>query len=211
MRLCFLISLLTRCLLLCEITISVSTLSKSTQCLVVAVVFELTLSWYSVVPIDSCVYRNLLLAEQWAVVLSVPCNAWMFFTRVRAVYHTSIVIRWLFFVLWAMTSVALGIPFTIKLNSTPIGNGLCYTNFIIHRTVTVITLFTVTLFDTAVMVAISLRMVSYSLSDSWRSKAFCLIFGNEMGHTSRVFLKSSQKYYWWVLLHARCYWGTNCQ
>ena len=113
----------------------------------------------------------------------------------RAIYHDSRFIKWSFLGLWCGTLIALGTPFTYKLTSIPLGDDLCFTAFTFHRNVEVISLSLVVLFDTAVMVAISIRMMSYSLSNSWKSKLYCLIFGNEMGHTSRVFLKSSQVYY----------------
>ena len=132
---------------------------------------------------------------EWAVALSVPCSGWIFLARVRVVYHDSRFIKWSYSVLWCGTLMALGTPFTYKLTSIPLGDGLCFTSFILHRNVEIIALSLLVLFDTAVMIAISIRMVSYSLSNSWKSKMYCLIFGNEMGHTSRVFLKSSQIYY----------------
>ena len=146
-------------------------------------------------PIDTCIYKNLALVVEWSVALSVPCNTWIFLARVRVVYHDSRLIKWLYFALWSGTLIALGTPFTYKLTTIPLGDGLCFTSFIFHRNVEIIALSLLVLFDTAVMIAISIRMVSYSLSNSWKSKMYCLIFGNEMGHTSRVFLKSSQIYY----------------
>ena len=146
-------------------------------------------------PIDTCIYKNLALVVEWSVALSVPCNTWIFLARVRAIYHDSRFIKWSFLGLWCGTLIALGTPFTYKLTSIPLGDDLCFTAFTFHRNVEVISLSLVVLFDTAVMVAISIRMMSYSLSDSWKSKVFSLVFGNEMGHTSRLLLKSSQIYY----------------
>lgn len=128
--------------------------------------------------------------------LSIPCNSWIFYTRIRVVYHDSRVIKYSFFALWSATLVALGVPSTIELPFIPLGNGVCLTSkYIYHRHLSIVSILALAVFDTAVMAAISVRMVSYSLSDSWRSKLYCLVFGNEMGHTSRLFLTSSQIYY----------------
>ena len=148
-----------------------------------------------VVPIDTCVYHKFAIALEWSVSISVPCNTWIFFLRLRAIYHDYRIIKYFFFALWSGTLIALGTVFTSQLKGIPLGNGLCLTISIFHRTVAIASLFLLTIFDTAVMVAISIRMMSYSLSNSWKSKVYCLIFGNEMGHTSKVFLKSSQIYY----------------
>ena len=45
--------------------------------------------------------------------LSIPCNSWIFYTRIRAVYHDSRLVKWLFFVLWSTTLVAVSIPLTV--------------------------------------------------------------------------------------------------
>ncbi|KAK7686672.1 hypothetical protein QCA50_010272 [Cerrena zonata] len=148
-----------------------------------------------IIPADDCVTRNLSITIEWIVAFSVPCNSWIFFTRVRAVYNHSRIIQGVFFALWALTLIALGTPFTYEVPSIPLGNGLCFKSLVFHRHFEAISLSLLIVFDTAVMVAISIRMMSYSLSDSWKSKVYSLVFGNEMGHTSRLFLKSSQIYY----------------
>ena len=148
-----------------------------------------------VLPMDACISRTLSIAVEWIVALSIPCNTWIFFLRVRAVYHDSRPIKGVFLFLWLLTLVSIGTPFTYTLPSIPLGNGKCFITFIFHRRLVAISLAALTLFDTAVMIAISVRMMAYSLSDSWKSKVFSLVFGNEMGHTSRLLLKSSQIYY----------------
>lgn len=147
--------------------------------------------------------RNLASAEEWIVMLSTPCNSWIFYTRIRAVYHDSRLIKWTFFALWSATLVTLGIPLTVDptVAISPTFKDGITSNYGHKRRLAILTLCTLTLFDTAVMVAISIRMVSYSLSDSWKSKIYSLIFGNEMGHTSRLFLRSSQMYYLWALFY----------
>ena len=144
---------------------------------------------------DACISRTLSIAVEWIVALSIPCNTWIFFLRVRAVYHDSRPIKCVFLFLWLLTLVSIGTPFTYTLPSIPLGDGKCFVTFIFHRRLEAISLAALTLFDTAVMIAISIRMMSYSLSDSWKSKVSSLVFGNEMGHTSRLLLKSSQIYY----------------
>ncbi|KAK7690228.1 hypothetical protein QCA50_006881 [Cerrena zonata] len=161
-----------------------------------------------IIPDDACVTRNLSVTVEWIVAFSVPCNTWIFFTRVRAVYNHSRIIQGVFFVLWALTLIALGTPFTYEVPSIPLGNGLCLRSLVFHRHFEAISLSALTLFDTAVMIAISIRMMSYSLSDTWKSKVYSLVFGNEMGHTSRLFLQSSQIYYFSLVGIQLAYLGT---
>ena len=150
------------------------------------------------IPSDSCILPTLTSAQKWTDVLSIPCNSWIFFTRVRAVYPDSHLVKWMFFALWCTTFAIFVTPFTTEIASTPLQNGKCLTITSpreYQRVASIVSMVPLTIFDTAVMVAVSIRMVSYSLSDSWRPKMYCLIFGNEMGNTSRLFLRSSQTYY----------------
>ena len=131
--------------------------------------------------------------------LSIPCNSWIFYTRIRVAYHNSPVTKYSFFALWSVTLIALGVPATIELTSTPLGNGIClFFKYIYHRQLSIISILVLAVFDTAVMAAISVRMVSCSSLDSWRSKLYCLVFGNGIGHISRLFLTSSQIHHLWV-------------
>ena len=185
---------LPRCLLLCQVVVTISSLSKPPANQKSEKNYWPT--YDPVIPVDTCTYKNFASAEEWTAVLSIPCNSWIFYTRVRAVYHDSRAIKYVFFVLWLATLAILGVPFTVKLTSTPLGSDKCLTiDYSYRRCLSIISLFALTLFDTAVMVAISVRTVSYNVEGSWKSSLCCLIFGNEMGHTSRVFLKSSQVYY----------------
>ena len=182
-----------RCCLLCQTSAVLGILSKPLNGEVTS--HPTNVIKYLAVLTDSCTYRNLVLATEWATAVSVPCNTWIFFIRIRALYSNSRVLISSFFILWCTTLISLGIPVMYKLRSISLGNDLCATSFEFHRYPVVIAVSLMTLFDTTIMVAISIRMMSYSLSDSWKSKMFCLIFGNEMGDTSRMFLKSSQVYY----------------
>ena len=125
--------------------------------------------------------------------LSIPCNSWIFYTRIRVVYHDSRFTKYSFFALWSVTLIALSVPSTIELTSTPLGNGIClFSKYTYHLQLSIISILVLAIFDTAVMAAISVRMVSCNSSDSWRSKLYYLVFGNGVGHTSRLFLTSSQ-------------------
>lgn len=149
----------------------------------------------TVIPIDSCLYGHITSGVEWLVALSVPCNSWIFFIRVRAAYHDSRPIVGLFAALWACTLLSFSTPFTYDVTVTPIGEGKCLTSAIFHRPLEAVCLLSLAVFDTAVMIAISIRIMSYSVSQSWKSKLSSLIFGKEMGHTSRLFLRSTQIYY----------------
>lgn len=151
-----------------------------------------------VVPINSCYYGSLTTAIKWLAALSVPCNTWIFFTRVRAAYHDSRTVVGLFCILWSCTLLSFGTPFTYIVTVVPTGDGTCLVSTVFRHPLESACLLTLAIFDTAVVIAISIRVVSYSLSQSLKEKLTSLLFGSEMGHTSRLFLRSSQIYYSYV-------------
>lgn len=147
-------------------------------------------------PVDTCGYRNLAIADEWAVAVSIPCHTWIFCARVRAAYRNSRSTNHFFLIFWAITLMSLGVPFSVKLTSVSLGNHSCYNTIVFNRHVVIICLILLSLFDMAVFVAISIRVMSpNNPSSSWRSKLSSLVFGDDMGHISRLFLKSSQIYY----------------
>ena len=148
-----------------------------------------------VVPIDACPYRILMVIDEWAGVISVPFQTWIFYTRVRAAYHNSRLMRWSFFALWMTTLTALGVPLTVKLTSTPLGIDLCVISYVFHLPIMIGYLIVLAFFDMAVFVAISVRIMSPNPSSSLRSRISCWMLGDKMGHISRLFLRSSQIYY----------------
>ena len=99
---------------------------------------------------------------------------------------------------WMTTLTALGVPLTVKLTSTPLGNDLCFISYVFHRPIMIGYLIVLAFFDMAVFVAISVRIMSPNPSSSLRSRISCWMFGDKMGHLSRLFLRSSQMYYLWV-------------
>lgn len=150
---------------------------------------------YTVIPIDSCLTGPFSIAVTWIVSLSAPVNSWIFFMRVRAAYYESRVIVGSFAVLWACTLLYIGTPFAYVVTIIPLGAGKCAMSTKLNHTLEAAGFLLVAIFDTAVMIAISIRVMSYSLSQTWKSKLYSLVFGNEMGDTSRMFLRSTQIYY----------------
>ena len=153
------------------------------------------------IPRNLCQLNHILLTTQVLSAMSVPCHCWIFFTRVRAAYPDSRPVISIFAFLWlCCTNLAfctiLSFPVTVK----QIDHGKCAISIGYHPIWLSADFIGLTIFDTAVIVAISMRIMTHSIARSWRSKLRLLVFGNEMGYTSRIFLQSSQVYYLYVYL-----------
>lgn len=126
---------------------------------------------YTVIPIDSCLTGPFSVAVTWIVSLSAPVNSWIFFMRVRAAYYESRVIVGSFAVLWACTLLYIGTPFAYVVTIIPLGAGKCAMSTKLNHTLEAAGFLLVAIFDTAVMIAISIRVMSYSLSQTWKIEA----------------------------------------
>ena len=51
------------------------------------------------------------------------------------------------------------------------------------------------IFDTAVFLAITMRMLSISITDTWRGRLSFFFGGDGLGHVTKVLLHSGQLYY----------------
>lgn len=145
---------------------------------------------------DSCLYSTLLTITGWLVPIGIPCDAFIFFLRVRALYFPSRTIMIIFGALWMLTLTTFVSPFAYKLKTTHNEDGTCTISASFNHTLGNLPLLLLLAFDTAVVVAVSIRVMRYSGTDqSWKSKIRLLLFGEYLGHTPRVFLRTGQIYY----------------
>ncbi|KAK7681929.1 hypothetical protein QCA50_014891 [Cerrena zonata] len=147
------------------------------------------------VPLDSCAQATMIVVVKWCMAIAAPCNCWLFFLRVRAIYVRSPIVVGIFLVLWASTLTSFASPFGYKVTSTDEGNGRCTMEFHYDRLLGAVFFIALVVFDTAVIVAVSLWMLHYSLTPTWRARIRTLISGDDTGHTGRIFLQSGQIYY----------------
>ncbi|KAK7687676.1 hypothetical protein QCA50_008891 [Cerrena zonata] len=124
--------------------------------------------------------------------LATPINSLLFLIRVNGVYHHSRLAMIVFTFLWLSTCTAMMGPWTSK------GSIIEHTSFCVvshtHKYSGVV-FFLLTIFDTIVFLAITLRVISISLSNSRSSWLKAFSKGKGMGKLSKALLQTGQLYY----------------
>ncbi|CAL1707958.1 unnamed protein product [Somion occarium] len=128
----------------------------------------------------------------WFGAFAVPCNGLLFFLRVRGVFHHSRLTVAGFAILWLSTLSALSAPFGFQpVNIGPtafclIGGAAKYSaaGFV-----------TIAIFDTIVFSAITFRVLSFAVEDTWRGRIRAFMKGQGVGHVSKALLQTGQLYY----------------
>ncbi|CAL1707959.1 unnamed protein product [Somion occarium] len=145
---------------------------------------------YEVTPHEDCALAFRIFA--WLGSLAIPCNCFLFFLRVRGVFLHD---RWIvagFFVLWLSTLGSFAEPFGFQ--SGHIGPTQYCLIAGVHKSSST-GFITLAIFDTSVFVGISLRVISYSIEDTWRGRLKMFLRGKSMGNVSRALLQTGQMYY----------------
>ena len=97
-----------------------------------------------------------------------------------------------FTALWFSTWSSFLIPISFNIDDNP-DNAICLATE--TKPWGAIGFFTVLIFDTAVFVAISLKVTAISMDRSWRTRMRMFFTGRETGYISRTLLRSGQLYY----------------
>ncbi|KAJ3479089.1 hypothetical protein NLI96_g9302 [Meripilus lineatus] len=134
-------------------------------------------------------------AVVWLSVLSIPLNALLFLMRIRAVFHKSRYTQFVFVFLWlTVLAGSLFQPSCVKFANIPLPIG----NFCVPITVNMYcatTSVTVMVFDTTVFLAISGRLLLYTLAESWSGRIRLFFSGNGIPRLSKMLMRSGQQYY----------------
>ncbi|KAK7683724.1 hypothetical protein QCA50_013100 [Cerrena zonata] len=128
----------------------------------------------------------------WLGAFAAPINALLFLIRVTGVYHDSRPAIMVFTILWLSTLTSLAAPWGfhgIKIGPTsfciPTGFGkFDGVPFIL-----------ITIFDTVVFIAITIRVLSISMVNTWRSRLRAFTSGQGMGKLTGALLQTGQLYY----------------
>ncbi|CAL1702480.1 unnamed protein product [Somion occarium] len=129
----------------------------------------------------------------WCGAFGLSLNSLLFFFRVKAVFNSSKLITALFAFVWFATfACALTAPFGV--DGIHIGTtGNCVNSNV--KTFSSAGLIVVAVNDTLVFIAISTRLMMYSLADTWVDRFKTFFSGKGMGHMSRALLQTGQLYY----------------
>ena len=135
---------------------------------------------------------TLLQAAAWLIAISTPFNAFLFLIRVVGIFRGSRIMVYGFTALWFSTWSSFLIPISFNIDDNP-DNAICLATE--TKPWGAIGFFTVLIFDTAVFVAISLKVTAISMDRSWRTRMRMFFTGRETGYISRTLLRSGQLYY----------------
>ncbi|KAK7681896.1 hypothetical protein QCA50_014858 [Cerrena zonata] len=149
----------------------------------------------TLIPFKSCVQIHFLRMAKYFITMIIPCNAWLFMLRVRVLYFYSQFTIVLFMVLWALTFTSLlAIP-AYQISSSQNPDGTCTFHTSYNKKLLSVPFLALVIFDTAVIIATSASFITGSSSRSWRTKLKSMITTKDVGHISKIFLRSGQIYY----------------
>ncbi|CAL1702803.1 unnamed protein product [Somion occarium] len=138
--------------------------------------------------------NTLLAVVTWFGALALPSNSLLFLIRVKGIFHNSRSVVILFGLLWTTTFLSFSAPFSyVANNEEALGVEWCWVPRI--SALGSAPFIALAIFDTAVFIAISMRVISYSPAHTWNEKFKSFIFGKNLGHISRALLRSGQLYY----------------
>ena len=147
-----------------------------------------------------CLAKPLYLAGECLTAAALPCNAWLFLLRVRAMpYHafpraTLAICTFL----WFTTFTSLLILPSLKVNTVRLAdNGCAYTTTADIRLLGV-PFIALSIFDTAVAIATLLGMTNHNSNDSLTSRVKSTILMKNMGPLCRTFIQTGYIYYLFV-------------
>jgi hypothetical protein len=128
---------------------------------------------------------------------SVPSSSILFFFRVKAIYHNNKIVTAVFGFLWC-SLFALSFLVPISVTGTHIGTTEeCIITYIARRSSAPLVLNTI--FDTAVFIAISLRIMSFATTGkTFSARAQSFVQGDGLPLLSKSLLQGGQLYYLFV-------------
>lgn len=150
---------------------------------------------HEVLPPDNCHQGQLTTAIKWLVSLSIPCNSWLFFARIRGVYTHSRAVVALFALLWLSTFASFALPFTWTLSVVHRGARSCSVNTNNRRYLGAVPFIVLVVFDTAIIIATSFRMAPHDVSRGWRGRFRSILVIRNAGRVSKALVRSGQVYY----------------
>ena len=138
----------------------------------------------------------LMRVSLWAGALSLPSSSLLFFLRIKGIYHDSRAVLVTFFILWLSTWSILLVPLIYKFIIEKSQDGSfawCWVSD--PSRLSFISFIAVTIFDTAVLAAITIRVTANAQAKTMSDRASSIIFANNLGQVGRSLLRSGQFYY----------------
>ena len=154
----------------------------------------------TVAPVVDCTTVGKI--STWFSTFALPLNSFLFLIRVMAVFHDARPIQVTFAFVWlAIVAGAFVQPFCVDFAAVGISVGCMATVVKPYCTSGIVV---VMVHDTLVVLAISSRLLVYSLADSWSDRFKVFFSGRGMPHLSRLLMQTGQLYYAWVSVSFTC-------
>lgn len=150
---------------------------------------------------QSCNRGQLLLIFKVLASILIPCNSWLFLLRVLVIpprfLRRSFVVTCA--ALWVTTFTSFVIFPAFRVSDIRTQDGSC--SIETHSDVKMLTtpFIALVVFDTAVIIVISIALMAYNPARSWNERIKSMIRSKHMGYISKVFLQSGQIYYLYVI------------
>ncbi|KAK7692554.1 hypothetical protein QCA50_004184 [Cerrena zonata] len=158
--------------------------------------YQIVSAMFTVISASTVNCHTLLHVAAWLLALSTPCNALLFLVRIRGVFLHSPKIVWTFTALWSTTFASFLIPLNYIGGQVLLANQNCLVEE--TRPWAVIGFITILIFDTAVFVAISTKVLTVNMANTWGERARIFFGRRHLGRLSKVLLHSGQQFYLWV-------------
>lgn len=159
---------------------------------------------FIVTPLDSWVQQpdRYLLPFELLIALSIPCNSWLFFLRIRAIYGHSKITMILVSLFWTLTFTSFlffagfhAITVSQPGSSCPIAK-----HYEVHPNLISLPFIFLALFDTSVIIATMCWLVNNDGARPWKDRIQSIVLADPFGRVSQLFIRSGQMYYLSVIL-----------
>ncbi|KAL6298479.1 hypothetical protein BKA93DRAFT_744034 [Sparassis latifolia] len=154
--------------------------------------YILTSTIFQVAPVGSC--QALLVSLGWCFTVGVPATSALFYFRVCAVYHNSRFVMAIFGIIWlSILGTSFTVPFAV--NGEHIGMTTRCINIGV-KPFSSAAVITNTTNDTLVFLAISVRLVSFSMrGNTLKDRLISFFGGGGLPKLSKMLLQDGQLYY----------------
>ncbi|KAH8105157.1 hypothetical protein BXZ70DRAFT_998341 [Cristinia sonorae] len=128
----------------------------------------------------------------WFGAMALPLNCLLFFFRIRALFNQNQLVVVFFGLLWLATFTSITAPFGV--DGTHIGT----TKYCVNSDVKSFSsagIVVVAVHDTLVFLAITAKLSTYSMADTWSDRIKSILSGDGLGAVSRALLQTGQLYY----------------
>ena len=144
-----------------------------------------------------CLAKPLYLSGECLTAAALPCNAWLFLLRVRAIPsngHSRMALP-ICTLLWITTFISFLVLPVLKFTTMRFPTGKCFYIATFNIRFLSAPFIALVIFDTAVIIAIVLGMMDHSSHAAFSTRFRSIVLAKNMGPLCRIFLQTGYIYY----------------